>query len=128
MAKKKKLSVKEKAIRRITRRLKTLERNDVGLKRSATRRTAERLWKANKDKIDADDLNSVNDFVNSAVNATKYFDRRSDTAKEFKKASGHTYKELEKMGGQEVADAIADALENGMSREDVAKAFGYSEL
>lgn len=129
---KKKLTAKQKvkleqkkAEKRIVRRLKTLEKHGIELKRSATKRTAKRYIELNKDQVDWHDADSIKDLVDSVVNSTKYFDRKSDTAREFKKQTGMTFKDLEHLDGGQVHDAIAQAIDKGMSREDALKAFGY---
>lgn len=128
LTKKQKIKLEQKkGIKRIVRRMKTLEKHGVELKRSATKRTAQRYIDLNKD-VDWTDRDSVNDFINSAVNSTRYFDRKSETARELKKKTGYTFKKLESMNGGQVHDAIADALDAGMSRDAVAKAFGYEHL
>lgn len=115
----------KKAEKRIVRRLKTLEKHGIELKRSATKRTAKRYIELNKDQVDWHDADSIKDLVNSVVDSTKYFDRKSDTAREFKKQTGMTFKDLERLNGNQVHDAIAQAIDNGMSREEALKAFGY---
>ena len=121
--KKRKLTTRQKAINRIQRRLKTLEKNGVTIKVKPTKKNIEEILKANQVKITKNNANGVvKEFVDDAQYTTR------ETAKEIKKTFGLSkISDVQKLTGQELHDKFAEAFDEDEDLGDeVLSAYGYS--
>lgn len=121
--KKRKLTTRQKAINRIQRRLKTLEKNGVTIKVKPTKKNIEEILKANQVKITKNNANGVvKEFVDDAQYTTR------ETAKEIKKTFGLSkISDVQKLTGQELHNKFAEAFDEDEDLGDeVLSAYGYS--
>ena len=119
---KKKLTPKQKAINRIQRRLKTLERNGNATKIRPTKKNIEEILKNNKIRVTNKNINQV---VNDTVDATTY--HINDTRKVKKILNKKTAADVRALTGVELHDIIADLYDNGNDQDadDILDAYGY---
>ena len=119
---KKKLTPKQKAINRIQRRLKTLERNGNATKIKPTKKNIEEILKNNKIKVTDKNINQV---VNDTVKATTY--HINDARKVKQILNKKTVADVRALTGAQLHDIIADLYDNNLDTEadEILDAYGY---
>ncbi|MBO7734340.1 MAG: hypothetical protein J6S67_17375 [Methanobrevibacter sp.] len=121
--KKKNLTFKQKAINRISRRLKTLEKKGVALKIPPTKENIKVVLRENHVKVTKTNINDVVDsFVSQAQITTR------EVAKEIKHKFGYrTIAEVQHLTGMELHDLIKrlyDAEDDDIA-DEIKEAYGY---
>ena len=130
----KKLTPRQKAINRIQRRLKTLEKNGTPIKIVPTKQNIEKIMKGNKIRVSAKNINQVvNDMVDQSQRITKEAARdikqkMKETAEKLnKQIDVRSIKKIQNIDNQSLADIIAAVYdEDGAdARDEVLAAYGY---
>lgn len=133
MKKYKKLTYRQKAINRITRRLKTLKRNGVALRVPATKKAIKEIVNFNMVGKKVTKTN-INELVNSVVDASQLISK--DEAKMIKKSltpeqrreyNVRKISDIRNLRGDALANFIATLYDNGEMDlyNGVKEAYGY---
>lgn len=127
MAKRKKLSSREKVINRVQRRLKTLEKNGIAIRINPTKENIKDILNdpANKQAIGRITKDKVTKIANEIVEKAKY--HISDVKKVKKILNKKTVADVRALTGQELHDIISDLYDNNNDQdaEDILEAYGY---
>lgn len=127
MAKRKKLSSREKVINRVQRRLKTLEKNGVAIKINPTKENIKAILEdpTNKQAIGRITKDKITQVTNEIVDKTTY--HISDTRKVKKILNKKTVADVRALTGQELHDIISDLYDNNNDQDadDILEAYGY---
>lgn len=130
----KKLTARQKAINRIQRRLKTLDKNGTPIRIVPTKKNIEEIMKKNNIRVSNKNINSVvNNMVEQSQRITKEHARdikqkMKETADKLnKQIDVRSIKKIQNIDNQSLADIIATIYdEDGAdARDEVLAAYGY---
>lgn len=127
MAKRKKLSSREKVINRVQRRLKTLEKNGIALRINPTKENIKEILSdpINKQAIGRITKDKITKVANEIVDKAQY--HISDVKKVKKILNKKTVADVRALTGQELHDIISDLYDNNNDQDadDILEAYGY---
>lgn len=130
----KKLTARQKAINRIQRRLKTLDKNGTPIRIVPTKKNIEEIMKKNNIRVSNKNINSVvNNMVEQSQRITKEHakdikQKMKETADKLnKQIDVRSIKKIQNIDNQSLADIIATIYdEDGAdARDEVLAAYGY---